>query len=183
MKKIRYISIYFCLFLCLLFIFINRKPLITDQDRIYIDKFLAEWKINLSAEQVHADFNSESAFIQKLVTSVVSTINHKEIQNSNFGNIKYYYENRLGFCYDRAILMEKIFRYYHFNFRHVFVYYLKDPNAKPGVLDFFRKSTLSHAITEVETKKGWMVIDSNTDCVGIDKNGNVLNTNDLKEKA
>ena len=183
LKKIKLALLYFSLLLCIIFIFVNKKPQLTRLDKTYIDSFLSEWKIKETPQQVHVSFDSEASFIQKLVTSVVSTIQHNEISFKEFGNIKYYYKNRKGQCFDRSILLEKIFKYYDFNFRHVFIYFLKKSTQEPHVIDFFRKSTLSHAVTEVETKAGWVVIDSNTDCIGIDKNGKTINIGDLKKQV
>jgi hypothetical protein len=148
----------------------STKPVASAEDIRYINAFLKDWNISATPTEVHQSFESEIAFIRSVQDSIVSGIQHSEIQQNRFGDVRYYYENRSGFCYDRMILLEKIFLYFGFDIRHVFVYYPEN-NAtaeEPRFSALFKKGTGSHALSEVKTRKGWMVLGSNADWIGLD---------------
>jgi len=130
---------------------------------------------------VHKDFNSELNFISTVQDSVIAEIKHEEINHKFFGDVSFYYKNRKGYCYDRSVLMEKFFAYYHFPFRHAYVYF-GDHNSAPGVFNIFKKNLPSHALTEVKTSKGWMVLGSNSNWLGIDSSGNLLTIGKLRQE-
>jgi hypothetical protein len=105
------------------------------------------------------------------------------MEQNQYGNVRFYYQNRYGFCYDRVILMEKIFLYFNFDVRHVFVYYTENTGTpeEASFSHFFKKGTGSHALTEIKTSKGWMVIGSNADWIGLDPTGRPFTIKGLKE--
>jgi arylamine N-acetyltransferase len=68
------------------------------------------------------------------------------------------YEAKRGLCYDRSRAIEKVLSHLGFEVRHAAVYSTK----KTGRLAaFLTPKTQSHAVTEVKTEHGWLVIDSN----------------------
>jgi hypothetical protein len=146
---------------------------LSDRDKEYLLKFQHDWHLNASEEQIHKDFDSELRFISTLQDSVVAHIRQQEIPHRFFGDISFYYNNRKGFCYDRAVLMEKFFTLYHFPFRHTYIYFGKD-TREPGPLGFFQKDVNSHADIEVKTKKGWMALGTNANWLGLTTSGEVL---------
>ena len=174
------LSISITIFVILLLILSNKTLSLTKEDQAYLDSFRHEWHMP-SVAQVHKDFNSEYSFIDQLEHCVINEICHQEISHSLFGNIKYYFENKKGFCYDRTALIEKMFLYYNFKFRHIFIYYPRNKEKNPGFFDFFRKSTESHAVVEVQTKKGWVLMDSNADWIGISKSGKPFTIKELRK--
>jgi hypothetical protein len=153
----------------LLLMAFSSRPTPTAEDITYINRFLNEWGIHATPATVHASFDKEIEFIRSVQDSIVANIQHKGIQEAKFGNIQCYYQNRQGMCYDRVVFMEKILDQFNFKYRHLFVYYLEN-NKEVALWDLFRKGTGSHALTEVKTSKGWMVIGSNADWMGIDSN-------------
>lgn len=137
-----------------LILFVNSKSIaLTAQDKNYLQLFLRDWHLNVSQEQVHKDFNSELNFISTVHDSVIAEIKHQEIAHQFFGDVSFYYKQRKGYCYDRSVLMEKFLAYYHFPFRHVYVYF-GDNNRGPGIFGIFKRKLASHALTEVKTSKG-----------------------------
>jgi transglutaminase-like putative cysteine protease len=74
-----------------------------------------------------------------------------------------------GICYDRSRVIEKILRYAGFPTRHVFI--LSVGNLSPLVA-LLVPGLRSHAVTEVLTAKGWLVVDSNDPWISIDEQGN-----------
>lgn len=81
-----------------------------------------------------------------------------------------------GACYDRARLIEKTLEYFGFHTRHVSAHHLRVPFPWGYLF-----STNSHAFSETLTKKGWMSVGSLTSFIGITKNGEILNTFQLRE--
>jgi hypothetical protein len=169
------------LIIAILFFSGNEYPSVSKSDQTYINSFMVEWGISREPGTAFKNFDEEVAFISSVQNKVLANITHKIIPFDEVGNVEYYYKNRTGECYDRAMLMEKIFSYYGFKFRHAFVYYgnkVHDPNF----LHLFVKSTQSHALLEVKTKMGWMAIGTNANWIGISTNGKVLNISDLKQE-
>jgi hypothetical protein len=119
-------------------------------------------------------------FITAAQKATISTVQHEEIELEHFGDVSFYFNQRKGFCYDRAVLMEKFFAHYGFPFRHVYLYFGEDGKS-PTFFSLFNKNTTSHALLEVKTKKGWIVLGTNADWVGLTANGEVLNTATLKK--
>lgn len=169
--------VFFSLPIFLLF-FYNVYPNTTKEDEKYLLKFLGDWRFTQSAEAVHKNFESEINCIKLIQDSVIAQIKHQEVAHQNFGSLKFYYENKKGFCYDRAVVLEKIFYHLGFQFRHVFVYY--NNNGKTGVSDFFKKGTGSHALLEVKTCKGWLAVGSNENWIGL-INGEPITVKKLQE--
>ncbi len=82
-----------------------------------------------------------------------------------------------GLCYDRSRFIEKALDYYGFKVRHAGMHYSKYPFP----FRYLSKAN-SHAVTEVLTSKGWMLIDSSTNFIGLDRNSNVYSATTLRQK-
>ena len=74
-----------------------------------------------------------------------------------------YAERGYGCCYDRATLLEQTLRHYGFDARRVGVY-----GHQPNPLRYFLPGIPSHALSEIETQKGWMAVDSIDPVIAID---------------
>ncbi len=181
MKKLLRISIMLFLLLILLFFTFNASPVMSKQDEVYIEAFIREWKMTAACDSCHRDFDSEIRFISMVQDSVIKDIQHEQVSFSNAGNIRYYYENRKRFCFDRALLLEMLYRYYGFNVRHVFVYF-RDDNTETRDLDFLKRKIYSHAMIEVKTQKGWMAVGTNHNWIGLDKTGQVLDIGQIRKE-
>lgn len=73
-----------------------------------------------------------------------------------------------GLCYDRSRVIEKILRYYGFRTRHVALYAL---DGRSWLRTLITPAVHSHAVSEVLTAKGWLVVGSNTPWISVDKFG------------
>ncbi len=156
-------------------------PKISVTDKIFIQRFANDWKLVQSVDSIHRNFESEIAFVSKLQDSVVTHIAHATIPRRYFGSVEHYYHNRKGFCFDRAVLMEKILSYYHFPYRHVYIYYGK--NKQPaGFWEFFKRHIPSHALFEIKTKKGWMAVGTNENWLAIDTKGEVMDVSMVRSR-
>lgn len=76
-----------------------------------------------------------------------------------------------GVCHDYSRTLEKLFMYKGFKTRHVAVYSHLKTNK---YLCLFVSKTPSHSLTEVKTKKGWMIVDSNMKFIALDINSNPI---------
>jgi transglutaminase-like putative cysteine protease len=69
------------------------------------------------------------------------------------------YLAKSGFCYDRSRVIEKVLRNAGLKTRHISIYSTKKTKLKTKSL--IMPGVESHALTEVFTQKGWMVVDPN----------------------
>ncbi|HEX2608441.1 MAG TPA: transglutaminase domain-containing protein [Flavisolibacter sp.] len=157
----------------------NRSISLSASDQHYLQAFIKEWKITGKKDLVHKDFNSEIGLLKDLQQHILASISHKEIAPERFGNTAWYFQNRQGFCYDRAALLEKFCLLYGFPFRHAYLYY-DSSGKRPDVFSLFKPKLSSHAMVEVKTCKGWMVMDTNSDLVGLSEKGEVVNLAQLR---
>lgn len=86
----------------------------------------------------------------------------------------------LGFgeCFDRSRAIEKALSYVGLKNRHAAVY----STARTGsaLATFLTPRVDSHAVTEVLTEKGWMLVDSNVPWIGLTKDLDVVSLEDLQ---
>lgn len=82
------------------------------------------------------------------------------------------FEARSGLCYDRSRAIEKALRYLGFRTRHVAIYSTKETGS--ALKSLVTGGTPSHAITEVLTGRGWLVVDSNAPWLALDARGRPL---------
>ena len=84
-----------------------------------------------------------------------------------------------GYCHDRSRVIEKILRSYGYKTRHIAIY------SKEKTKTFFKTLIApkidSHAITEVLTKKGWLVIDSNSPWLSLDIDNNPISIKQISD--
>ena len=92
------------------------------------------------------------------------------------------YKAGAGLCYDRSRVMEKILRYSNFKTRHIFL--LPNESKRSSIISLITApGSLTHAVTEVLTKKGWLVVDSNAPWVSIDSNGHPISIKTLQSSV
>ncbi len=75
---------------------------------------------------------------------------------------------RHGLCYDRSRAFDKAFDYLGFESRHVYILFKQDRSFVRALL---HHGQASHAVTEVKTSKGWMLVDSNTEWIALTRQG------------
>ena len=88
-----------------------------------------------------------------------------------------------GLCYDKSYALEILLEQLGFKTRHVCIY--DNPEGTTWIKDLSTRGILSHACTEVLTKRGWLAIDPNFAWMAFDKNGNPISlaSDDLWEDA
>lgn len=91
------------------------------------------------------------------------------------------YQAGSGLCYDRSRTIEKALRYARLRTRHVAFFAIgQDGSALRALLT---SSVPSHAVTEVRTRRGWLVVDSNDPWVSIDAEGKPRSMRDIRSAA
>jgi hypothetical protein len=73
-----------------------------------------------------------------------------------------------GLCYDRSRSIEKALAFEGFETRHVYVLYKGGKSLLRAALTYRQPS---HAVTEVRTSRGWMLVDSNSRWIALTKKG------------
>lgn len=81
-----------------------------------------------------------------------------------------------GLCYDRSRTFDKAFNFVGLESRHVYILFKQN---LPFWRAIFTYRQPSHAVTEVRTSKGWMLVDSNTAWVAITRHGEPVNADDV----
>ena len=94
---------------------------------------------------------------------------------------EYLYRARKGLRYDRSRVIEKTLTHMGFETRHVAIY----STAKTGsaMESLLTPGNPSHAVSEVRTRKGWLVIDSNGRWLALTEGGTPMSTRELLAAA
>lgn len=81
-----------------------------------------------------------------------------------------------GLCYDRSRTIDKALKWGGLESRHVYILYRGDKSFFEALSTYRSRS---HAITEVKTKKGWMIVDSNTPWISLNRNGDPVSADEV----
>lgn len=83
---------------------------------------------------------------------------------------------RHGLCYDRSRAFDKAFNYMGFESRHIYLLYREDRGFLSAL---FHRGQPSHAVTEVKTSRGWLMVDSNTPWIAVTKGGEPVDADNV----
>jgi len=150
---------------------------ITEEDKIYIGKILKDKKVTPPSKPI--SYEEEITLIINIQNSVL------EVAHDNIGipynsprEPKDLYISKSGLCYDRSRSIEKISRYFGFQTRHISIY--STENTHSPFQSLITPKTSSHAVTEVLTLKGWIVVDSNVFWISLDGQGNPVSIEQIQ---
>jgi hypothetical protein len=119
------------------------------------------------------DFLKQIEFIKRVQSTILSKINTKiGIKPENTREIKDLIKLKVGQCHDVSRGIEQTLQYYGYEIRHLYIYF--DIKKMGRLIALISPGTPSHAITEVKTSKGWVVIGSLEPWVSVDKNNNIV---------
>lgn len=139
---------------------VNKKVL--PEDIIYIQKVLGYTPPNIS----ESSFEDQLLAMSQVRDSLFKRIELKEIiPFFHTREPKDLYQYGAGCCYDRSRFLEKTLSQMGMEVRHVALFYKKEGQSAIKILT--TKSVFSHAITEVKTVRGWMIIDPNVKWFGL----------------
>jgi hypothetical protein len=133
----------------------------TAEDQAYADRILAAAGLNGGSRDLGdlSGFESQIraiATVQDAVLRVAAS--DEEIPFGQTREPRDVYEQKRGLCYDRSRAIEKMLGALGLETRHVAVY---ETAALGTLLAILKPRTPSHAVTEVKTEKGWLVVDPN----------------------
>jgi hypothetical protein len=95
-------------------------------------------------------------------------------------------KNKSGLCYDRSRTYDKLYSWIGFEVRHIYILYPEHPETKdrlPFWRAFFTSGTVSHAVTEIKTSRGWLLVDSNSAWIGVTREGEPVSADHLHARA
>lgn len=152
------VSLIFLLLIISVLIFFSVDNTITLEDSIYIEKYLDIAYVK--PLPVLRTYESEKAFIEAVQRGVLARV-HGNVRKFKMGGVepKDLYLTQSALCFGRSRVIEKILRSSGFQTRHISLYSTENTGSK--IKSLFTRGIPSHAITEVLTKKGWLVVDSN----------------------
>lgn len=160
-KKLLLITIILSIFLLL---YHNVPKKVSKEDLNYITQLLPNYSANKSV-----DFKNQIQEIQTIQNTLLDFTHADSIKEgiaySESREPKDLFEEQHGLCYDRSRTLEKIFMSMGYKTRHVSLY---DKQENFGLLKTMITPQIpSHAILEVKTEKGWMIVDSNKPWLGL----------------
>ena len=140
---------------------------LTDEDRQYLAQLMADHR--LAPLPPTADAGTQLAFVidaQRAVQQVASVNRGLPLRQGR--EPKDLYLAGYGLCYDRSRVLEKLLRLNGLSTRHVALFSLRD-DGPLGLL--FTHRLPSHAVSEVQTRDGWLLVDSNAPWVSLGHDG------------
>ena len=157
---------------------------ITEEDEIYIKKYLMVENINILPE--HPTYLDEIKLILDVQKAVLFIAPDEiGIAYDSTREPKDLYFSKAGICYDKSRVIEKILIYLGFKTYHISVYSIEETDS--FFKSIFTPGTKSHAVSGVLTQKGWLFIDSLEPWISIDSNGNPISikqmNNELKDNT
>lgn len=138
---------------------------LSEEDKQFIPKYLE----NVGSLPDNPSYTDELNFIVAIQNSVLNVApRNGGLPFGQKREPKELLEARSGLCYDRSRVIEKILIYHGLKTRHISIYSKQGTNST--IKSMITPGVPSHAVTEVLTKKGWLVVDSNAPWVSIDTN-------------
>lgn len=152
---------------------------LSAEDRQYIPKYLQ----GIAPLPEQPTYMDELAFIMSVQHSVLGIAPLDEgIPLGQPREPMDLYLQKKGLCFDRSRVLEKILRYAGFKTRHVAIYSTKETHS--AIKSLLTPQIESHAVTEVLTKKGWLVVEAYlTAWASIDKNHNPVSLREMQSFA
>ncbi len=153
---------------------------VTQDDKVYADRFLrdAGYSDPLGRPPATA-FDDQLRVILTVQDAVLSLAPHDiPIALDREREPKDVYEAKSGLCYDRSRAIEKILSYLGYKVRHAAIYATDQTNS--GVISLLTPQVSSHAVSEVKTARGWLVVDSNNRWIGLTRDGEPIDLAGLR---
>lgn len=145
---------------------------VTRDDAIFIEKIVGAVPFRRSGA-----LEDDLAIVRTVQRSVLGHAPHSiSIPYDHPREPRDLFHAKGGPCYDRSRTIEKALRRLGFAVRHVFLL----PTGEHGPLRALLTPGLAtHAVSEVETSAGWLVVDSNARWISVDREGRPVSMHDL----
>lgn len=164
-----------------LFVTHDVSTALTQEDAAYAERMLRDTGHGDVLTKAPRSFEDQIRTVLAVQDAVLS------IASENVGlplgaprELRELYQAKQGLCYDRSRAIEKVLSHLGLQVRHAAVYATTDANVFRALLT---PRTRSHAVTEVKTERGWLLIDSNKRWIGLTEDGDPLDLGELQEKA
>jgi hypothetical protein len=163
-RKLAYYLLLFGLVFFAAIILLHNVPTkVTDEDILALQKIYPHQAIDAS----QLSFEEQIAFIQGFQKELHQKINRGfPIDYKQSREPKDLLLHSTGLCYDFSRTIEKFLVLNQFEIRHVSIY--QTDTAIGKLKSFIKPGALSHALTEVKTKNGWIIVDSNYEWIALD---------------
>ncbi|MAH04055.1 MAG: hypothetical protein CL561_00645 [Alphaproteobacteria bacterium] len=177
-----------CLICCIVILTThNVSKEISAEDALYIERILNESGVqsNKLIRSSYTDFDQEIEAIRTVQNSAFETApNVKLIPKSTPREPKNLYLSDAAYCSDRARYIDKALRYLGFNTRYASLYLNSEERSFFSTLltKSAQDSADSHALVEVETRRGWLIVDTRRHWISLTADGDVISLNALKDK-
>ena len=154
---------------------------LTQSDRDTAVRILQETDHGgLVGKTAPADFDEQVAAILAVQDAVLKTApDNTAIPFDHPRELADLYKARAGQCFDRSRAIEKILTPLGFEVRHAAVYSTEDTGS--ALKSLVTPKTPSHAVTEVKTSRGWIVVDSNRRWIGLAEGGKPIDLAGLQD--
>jgi hypothetical protein len=181
--RILFLSLFFVVAGILIILFLMHSQVdnsLTEEDYVYIKKFLKE--DNVHPFQAGLGYTEEIRYIAAVQQAVLKRapsrigINHNKEREP-----KDVYLVQSGACYDRSRVIEKILKIAGFFTRHISVY--SSAKTRSTLKTMISPGVQSHAVSEVKTEKGWLVVDSNNPWIGLDHQNNPVSISTIQDSV
>jgi hypothetical protein len=152
----------------------------TNEDREYAEKIL--YSAGETAFRNACDCESveeECRLLQTVQCAVLSASPRSVgIPKGRSREPRDLFELQQGLCYDRSRAIEKILTIMGFRNRHAALFSIENVDYRNLILP---QGLPSHHVTEVMTRMGWTVLDSNSSWIGVDERQSCVSLWKLKE--
>jgi hypothetical protein len=153
---------------------------LSDQDRDYIPKYLVGVP-TIPAAPVRT-YDDEIEFIKRVQRAVLKAAPRNEgLPMGSSREPRDLFEAGRGLCFDRSRVIEKILRYAALETRHIALFSTRQTGSATRSL--LTPGVASHAVTEVRTQHGWLVVDSNAPWVSLDPTTRPIPMSSIKSSA
>jgi hypothetical protein len=162
------------------FIIVHNVPIRpTKEDREYAEKILCSAGITVLRKASDCKCVEEELRLLQIVQGAVLSASPRSvgIPKGHSREPRDLYELRQGLCYDRSRVIEKILTIMGFKNRHAALFSIENLNQRRLLLD---QGLPSHHVTEVMTRAGWTVLDSNSSWIGLDERQPCISLSKLK---
>ncbi len=147
---------------------------VTDQDR----EIIAKLGVDDSCGQIddHGDEMECISQVQAAIYERYPSTRDAFVKGVTDHRVADYDARGYGSCYDRATFIEQALRHYGFDVRRVAIF-----KSQSSPLNYLKPGIRSHALSEVKTSKGWMVVESIDPLLGVDRRGRIYTMGDIRQ--
>ena len=167
-------------FFTLLVVFLNYYNVsrtLSNEDKHYIRLYLPDLAEGSATKMTYAEQIKLIQHVQAVVAA--RTKGWQGLPEGMPREPKQLYTERTGMCYDRSRTLEKIFLYLGFNTRHLSLFTRE--SKVHSYTTVFLHHVPSHAISEVQTKHGWLMVDSNDLWIALAPNGEPVSMHKMQQ--